>query len=114
LAKGSWQFAKKKLQFAKVVCDLQTFNLELLTLNFFMQDVPMPDGSMLLEIVTMKMPFGKYKGTVLRNLPVSYLEWFARKGFPKGKLGNLLQSLLEIKMNGLEELLNQIEKLNKQ
>jgi uncharacterized protein len=79
-----------------------------------MEDVPMPDGSMLLEIVTMKMPFGKYKGTVLRNLPVSYLEWFARKGFPKGKLGNLLQSLLEIKMNGLEELLNQIENLNKQ
>jgi uncharacterized protein len=79
-----------------------------------MQDLPMPDGSMLLEIVTMKMPFGKYKGTVLRHLPVSYLEWFARKGFPKGKLGNLLQSLLEIKMNGLEELLNQIEKLNKQ
>jgi uncharacterized protein len=112
LAMGSRQFAKK--QFAKVVCGLQTFNLELLNLNFFMQDVPMPDGSMLLEIVTMKMPFGKYKGTVLRNLPVSYLEWFARKGFPKGKLGNLLQSLLEIKMNGLEELLNQIEKLNKQ
>jgi uncharacterized protein len=111
LAMGSWQFAKNSLQ--KVVCVLQTLNLELLTLNFFMQDVPMPDGSMLLEIVTMKMPFGKYKGTVLRNLPVSYLEWFARKGFPKGKLGNLLQSLLEIKMNGLEELLNQIEKLNK-
>ena len=70
------------------------------------------NGEILLTLVKMKMPFGKYKGTVLRNLPVSYLEWFARKGFPKGKLGNLLQSLLEIKMNGLEELLNQIEKLN--
>ena len=70
----------------------------------------MPDGNMLKEIVTMQMPFGKYKGTVLKNLPVSYLEWFARKGFPKSKLGNLLQCLLEIKMNGLEDLLKEIER----
>lgn len=75
-----------------------------------MQDIPMPDGNMLREIVTMQMPFGKYKGTVLKNLPISYLEWFARKGFPKSKLGNLLQCLLEIKMNGLEDLLREIEK----
>ena len=75
-----------------------------------MEDVQMPDGSMLIDIVTMKMPFGKYKGTLLRSLPVSYLEWFARKGFPKGRLGQLLQSTLEIKMNGLEDLLVQIEK----
>ena len=75
-----------------------------------MEDVPMPDGSMLIDIVTMKMPFGKYKGTLLRSLPVSYLEWFARKGFPKSRLGQLLQSTLEIKMNGLEDLLVQIEK----
>ena len=72
----------------------------------------MPDGNMLREIVTMQMPFGKYKGTVLKHLPVSYLEWFARKGFPKTKLGNLLQCLLEIKMNGLEDLLHQIEKMH--
>ena len=71
----------------------------------------MPDGNMLREIVTMQMPFGKYKGTVLKNLPVSYLEWFARKGFPKSKLGNLLQCLLEIKMNGLEDLLKEIERM---
>ena len=75
-----------------------------------MQDVPMPDGSMLIDIVTMKMPFGKYKGTLLKSLPVSYLEWFARKGFPKGRLGQLLQSTLEIKMNGLDDLLVQIER----
>ena len=75
-----------------------------------MQDIPMPDGNMLREIVTMQMPFGKYKGTVLKNLPVSYLEWFSRKGFPKSKLGNLLQCLLEIKMNGLEDLLKKIER----
>ena len=76
-----------------------------------MEDIPMPDGNMLREIVTMQMPFGKYKGTVLKNLPISYLEWFARKGFPKSKLGNLLQCLLEIKMNGLEDLLREIERM---
>ncbi len=68
----------------------------------------MPDGNMLRELVIMKMPFGKYKGTVLKRLPVSYLEWFARKGFPKSKLGLLLQCLLEIKMNGLEHLLDDL------
>ena len=65
--------------------------------------VPNPD--ILRGIVSMRMPFGKYKGTVLCDLPVSYLEWFARKGFPKGKLGTLLQTLYEIKLNGLEYLL---------
>lgn len=74
-----------------------------------MEDVQMPDGNMLRDLVIMKMPFGKYKGTVLRKLPISYLEWFARKGFPKSKLGMLLQCLLEIKMNGLENLLNNIK-----
>ena len=68
----------------------------------------MPDGNMLRDLVIMKMPFGKYKGTVLRKLPISYLEWFARKGFPKSKLGMLLQCLLEIKINGLENLLDNI------
>jgi len=64
-----------------------------------------PDPSILTDITTMKMPFGKYKGTVLLNLPVSYLEWFNRKGFPKGRLGILLQTLYEIKLNGLDYLL---------
>ena len=65
---------------------------------------------LLLELVEMKMPFGKYKDTLLCNLPVSYLEWFARKGFPKGKLGVLLQTMLEIKLNGLDYLLNPLKK----
>ncbi len=43
-----------------------------------------PNGELLLQLVTMKMPFGKYKDTLLCDLPVSYLEWFQRKGFPKG------------------------------
>ena len=66
---------------------------------------------LLLQLVSMEMPFGKYKGTVLCYLPVSYLEWFNRKGFPEGKLGMLLQTMYEIKLNGLEELLIPIRKM---
>ncbi len=68
-----------------------------------------PDGDLLIQLVKMEMPFGKYKGTLLCNLPVSYLEWFQRKGFPKGKLGVLLETMYEIKMNGLEALLNPLK-----
>jgi uncharacterized protein (DUF3820 family) len=64
----------------------------------------------LLQLVTIQMPFGKYKGTLLCNLPVSYLEWFQRKSFPEGKLGVLLQTMLEIKMNGLDYLLIPLKK----
>ena len=56
------------------------------------------------------MPFGKYKGTLLCNLPVSYLEWFQREGFPKGKLGMLLATMYEIKINGLEQLLEPLKR----
>ncbi len=59
----------------------------------------------------MKMPFGKYKGTTLCDLPVSYLEWFQRQGgFPPGKLGMLLETLLVIKANGLTDLLTPLRK----
>jgi uncharacterized protein (DUF3820 family) len=57
----------------------------------------------------MKMPFGKYEGILLCDLPVSYLEWFQRKGFPKGKLGLLLGTIYEIKINGLTDLLTPIK-----
>lgn len=68
------------------------------------------DPSVLVTITTMKMPFGKYKGTVLSELPVSYLEWFVRKGFPSGKIGMLLSTVYEIKLNGLEYLLKPLKK----
>lgn len=68
------------------------------------------DPQLLLQLVSMQMPFGKYKGTLLCNLPVSYLEWFQRKGFPEGKLGMLLQTIYEIKLNGLEYLLEPLKK----
>lgn len=71
-----------------------------------------PDPQILIQLTELKMPFGKYKGVPLFQLPVSYLEWFNRKGFPKGKLGILLQTLYEIKLNGLEHMLLQIKKLN--
>jgi uncharacterized protein (DUF3820 family) len=63
------------------------------------------DSKMLLEIVRMKMPFGKYQNKLLCDLPISYLEWFAAKGWPAGKLGQLLATVYEIKLNGLEYLL---------
>lgn len=64
-----------------------------------------PNPELLKELVLMKMPFGKYKGHLLYKLPVSYLEWFQKEGFPSGKLGMLLATLYEIKLNGLEDLL---------
>jgi uncharacterized protein (DUF3820 family) len=65
----------------------------------------------LIKLTQMRMPFGKYKDRVLCDLPVSYLEWFARKGFPQGKLGSLLQVLHTIKTNGLEEILTGLKRL---
>jgi uncharacterized protein len=62
----------------------------------------------LLELKTAKMPFGKHKDKLLVEIPVSYLEWMATKGFPKGKLGMLLNTLHVIKTNGLMDLLKQI------
>lgn len=76
-----------------------------------MQDhFPQANPELLLDLVKMQMPFGKYKGTILCNLPVSYLEWFQREGWPKGKLGMLLATLYEIKINGLEKLLEPLKR----
>ncbi|MFT5167418.1 MAG: hypothetical protein ACI8P3_002655 [Saprospiraceae bacterium] len=71
-----------------------------------------PDPTLLITLVKMRMPFGKYEGRLLCDLPVSYLEWFAKKGFPTGKLGMLLQTLYEIKLNGLEDLLRPLKKFD--
>ena len=68
-----------------------------------------PDPELFKQLIVTKMPFGKYKGTTLSELPVSYLEWFNRKGFPKGKLGVQLQTIYEIKLNGLEYLLHKLK-----
>lgn len=57
------------------------------------------------KLVSMQMPFGKHKGTVIADLQSNYLAWFAREGFPKGEIGRLLQLMHEIDHNGLKGLL---------
>jgi uncharacterized protein len=62
------------------------------------------------RLVTLEMPFGKYKGRVLADLPGHYLNWFAREGFPKGEIGRLLALMQEIDHNGLKPLLDPLRK----
>ena len=57
------------------------------------------------RLLTVEMPYGKYKGRVIADLPGQYLNWFAREGFPKGELGRLIALMHEIDHNGLGELL---------
>ncbi len=64
----------------------------------------LPDPEILIELVNMRMPFGKYKDRLLIDLPEPYVVWFSQKGFPGGKLGEMLQMVYEIKVNGLEYL----------
>jgi uncharacterized protein len=63
------------------------------------------DGAMLLSLANARMPFGKYAGRLLIDLPEAYVVWFARNGYPKGELGALMAALYEIKANGLETFL---------
>ncbi|MCW9038524.1 MULTISPECIES: DUF3820 family protein [Altibacter] len=67
-----------------------------------------PSREHLIELANYKMPFGKYKGQYLVNLPEPYYVWFKQKGFPPGKLGNLMEEMFEIKRNGLEDLLRKL------
>ncbi len=64
-----------------------------------------PDQHELVQLANAVMPYGKYKGRYLVNLPEAYLVWYKNKGFPAGKLGRQLALVLEIKVNGLESLL---------
>ena len=65
-----------------------------------------PNGEILIQLVQTRMPYGKYKDILICDLPDAYLEWFARKGFPSGKLGMQLSTMFEISINGLRELLH--------
>ncbi len=69
----------------------------------------MLDEQHLLKLARLRMPFGKYQGRVLIDLPEDYLLWFARKGFPQGELGDLLALALEIKSNGLTPLITRLK-----
>lgn len=73
-----------------------------------------PDPKVLIDIVQTQMPYGKYKGTIIADIPISYLEWMSGKGFTKDKLGMMLSTVFEIKTNGLGEILFMVRKsLNK-
>ena len=63
-----------------------------------------PDPAVLLKLAKTRMPFGKYEGRLLIDLPKPYIIWFAKKGFPEGELGRMLKILYEVKINGLEYL----------
>jgi hypothetical protein len=65
----------------------------------------LPDQQALITAINQTMPFGKYAGRKLLQLPEPYLVWFHGKGFPEGKLGEQLALMYEIKLNGLEEML---------
>lgn len=70
------------------------------------EPLPPPDAQYLDDLVRAIMPFGRYQGRHLYEIPEAYLVWMSREGFPRGKLGDQLRTILEIKMNGLSYLLD--------
>lgn len=66
----------------------------------------------LVQLANTKMPFGKYKGYFLIDLPEHYIVWYHNKGFPQGKLGQQLQLVYELKLNGLEYLVRKLKHTN--
>lgn len=64
--------------------------------------------SSLIKLKTIKMPYGKYQGVTLIDLPEPYVIWYYENGLPKGEFGQLLSELYEIKVNGLEELVKSL------
>jgi len=69
-----------------------------------------PDKEFLIKLAHTKMPFGKYEGRYLIELPEHYVVWYHNKGFPKGKLGEMLETVYTLKLNGLENLIRNIQK----
>ena len=70
-----------------------------------MEDFQRDSRKELVALANARMPFGKYEGKLLIELPEHYLVWYQNKGFPKGKLGSQLAQMMEIKLNGLEKLI---------
>lgn len=69
------------------------------------------DHDYFLKLAKAKMPFGKYAGTLLVDLPEPYVVWFSQKGFPAGELGKMLRAVYEIKVNGLEYLFEPLKNI---
>lgn len=68
------------------------------------------DSELFIELARMKMPFGRYSGRLLIDLPEPYVVWFSQQGFPRGKLGEMLRIVYEIKTNGLEYLFDPLRR----
>lgn len=66
------------------------------------------DKQFLIDTANMKMPFGKYKGTYLVDIPEYYLIWYKNKGFPDGKLGKMMALVYELQLNGLDSILRKL------
>ncbi len=69
-----------------------------------------PDKNFLIKLAHTKMPYGKYEGRFLIDLPEFYIVWYNNKGFPKGQLGLMLAQVYELKLNGLEDLIRDIKR----
>ncbi|WP_242132701.1 DUF3820 family protein [Aestuariivivens marinum] len=69
-----------------------------------------PNKDFLIKLAHAKMPYGKYKDRYLIDLPEYYIVWYHNKGFPEGKLGNMLKQVYELKLNGLEDLVRTIQR----
>jgi uncharacterized protein (DUF3820 family) len=69
-----------------------------------------PDPQLLRDLVDYRMPFGKYQQVRLLDLPEAYLAWFQRQGWPPGRLGQMLATAYEMKLNGLERLLDPLRR----
>ena len=77
-----------------------------------MEENNIQNKQFLLELSKAKMPFGKFKNQYLIDLPEYYIVWFKNQGFPKGKLGQQLGLVYELKLNGLEDLVREIRRKN--
>ncbi len=64
----------------------------------------------LIKLAQTKMPYGKYKGRFMIDLPEHYIVWYRNKGFPKGQIGEMLATVYELKLNGLEDLVRNIQR----
>ena len=74
-----------------------------------MTQAPQPNPQILKDLIQVEMPFGKYQGRKICDLPAYYLEWFYGVGFPKGKIGVLLETMFILKTEGLEYLLEPLK-----
>jgi len=68
------------------------------------------DKQILIDLAKMKMPFGKYKGRYLIDLPEHYIVWYKNKGFPAGKIGKQLELVYELQLNGLEDIVREVKR----